>query len=101
MNEAPRDIRPVGAQPVGPPPVPPPGPVAQSVAIGFRSIYAAILVLALIWLASNVRQIPPDSQAVVVRFGKIVRTQAAGLLLGWPRPIEQVYLLPGTDRLLS
>jgi modulator of FtsH protease HflK len=101
MNEAPRDIRPIAAQPIGPPPVPPPGPVAQSVAIGFRSIYVAIIVLAVVWLGSNVRQIPPDSQAVVMRFGKIVRTQSAGLLLGWPRPIEQVYLLPGTDRLLS
>jgi modulator of FtsH protease HflK len=101
MNEAPRNLRQIAAQPAGPPPLPPPGPIAQSVAIGFRSIYVAILVLALVWLASNVRQIPPDSQAVVMRFGKIVRTQAAGLLLGWPRPIEQVYLLPGTDRLLS
>jgi modulator of FtsH protease HflK len=101
MNEAPRDIRPIATAPVGPPPVPPPGPIAQSVAIGFRSIYVAILVLAAVWLASNVRQIPPDSQAVVIRFGKIVRTQASGLLLGWPRPFEQVYLLPGTDRLLS
>ena len=101
MNEAPRDIQTIATQPVGPPPVPPPGPIAQSVAIGFRSIYAAILVLGLVWLGTNVRQIPPDSQAVVMRFGKIVRTQAAGLLLGWPRPIEQIYLLPGTDRLLS
>ena len=101
MNEAPRDIRPIATAPVGPPPVPPPGPIAQSVAIGFRSIYVAILVLAVVWLASNVRQIPPDSQAVVMRFGKIVRSQTSGLLLGWPRPFEQVYLLPGTDRLLS
>jgi regulator of protease activity HflC (stomatin/prohibitin superfamily) len=57
--------------------------------------------MCVVWLASNVRQIPPDSQAVVLRFGGIVRTQDAGLLLGWPRPIEQVYLLPGVDRLLS
>jgi modulator of FtsH protease HflK len=86
---------------VGPPPVPPPGPIAQSVAIGFRAVYIATLLMCVVWLASNVRQIPPDSQAVVLRFGRIVRTQDAGLLLGWPRPIEQVYLLPGVDRLLS
>jgi regulator of protease activity HflC (stomatin/prohibitin superfamily) len=71
------------------------------VAIGFRAVYIATLLMCLLWLASNVRQIPPDSQAVVLRFGSIVRTQEAGLLLGWPRPIEQVYLLPGVDRLLS
>jgi modulator of FtsH protease HflK len=101
MNETHEDIRHEAIEPVGPPPMPPPGPIAQSVAIGFRSIYIAILFLGAVWLASNVRQIPPDSQAVVMRFGKIVRTQSAGLLIGWPRPIEQVYLLPGKDRLLS
>jgi modulator of FtsH protease HflK len=109
MNEAPpmeRVMQPVRqpaeeASVVGPPPVPPPGPIAQSVAIGFRSVYAAILVFAAIWLTTNLRQIPPDSQAIVMRFGSIVRTQPAGLLVGWPSPIEQVYLVPGPDRLLS
>jgi modulator of FtsH protease HflK len=101
-NAAFDDLRPVATEAqVGPPPVPPPGPIARSVAIGFRAVYIATLLMCLVWLASNVRQIPPDSQAVVLRFGSIVRTQEAGLLLGWPRPIEQVYLLPGVDRLLS
>ncbi len=85
----------------GPPPPPPPGPIAQSVAIGFRTVYAATLLLALVWLTTNVREIAPDTQAVVLRFGRIVRTQPAGLLLAWPRPIEQVRLLPGPDRQLS
>jgi len=87
--------------PVGPPPAPPPGPIAQSVAIGFRSVYIAAALLALLWLTSNVRQIASDSQAVVMRFGRIVRTQPAGLLIAWPRPIEQVRLLPGPERQLS
>src|SRR5579871_759764 len=87
--------------PVGPPPVPPPGPIAQSVAIGFRSVYIAAALVALVWLTSNVRQIPSDSQAVVMRFGRIVRTQEAGLLIAWPRPIEHVELLPGPERQLS
>jgi modulator of FtsH protease HflK len=101
-NAAFDDLRQVATEAqVGPPPVPPPGPIAQSVAIGFRAVYLATLLMCIVWLASNVRQIPPDSQAVVLRFGRIVRTQDAGLLLGWPRPIEQVYLLPGVDRLLS
>lgn len=88
-------------EPVGPPPVPPPGPIAQSVAIGFRVVYAVTLLLIIVWLVSNIREIPSDSQAVVTRFGRIVRTQASGLLIAWPRPIEQVQLLPGPQRLLN
>ena len=87
--------------PAGPPPVAPPGPIAQSVAIGFRAVYIVAFLLALVWLASNVREIAPDSQAVVRRFGAIVRTQPAGLLIAWPRPIEQVEVLPGPERQLS
>lgn len=90
-----------GTLPEGPPPPPPPGPIAQSVAIGFKAVYVAIGLLAALWLLSNVREIAPDSQAVVLRFGRIVRTQQAGLLLAWPRPIERVLLLPGPDRQLS
>ncbi len=87
--------------PQGPPPPPPPGPIAQSVAIGFRTVYVAALLLTLLWLTSNVREIASDSQAVVLRFGRIVRTQEAGLLLALPRPIEDVQLLPGPERQLS
>jgi membrane protease subunit HflK len=90
-----------GPAPTGPPPPPPPGPIAQSVAIGFRTVYVAMLLLALLWLGSNVREIAADNQAVVLRFGRIVRAQQAGLLLAWPRPIEEVRLLPGPDRQLS
>jgi regulator of protease activity HflC (stomatin/prohibitin superfamily) len=78
-----------------------PGPIAESVAIGFRAIYIAGAIALVIWLTSNVREIASDSQAVVLRFGKIVRTQEAGLLIAWPRPIEQVRLLPGPERQLS
>lgn len=85
----------------GPPPPPPPGPIAQSVAIGFRAVYAAALLLLVIWLMSNVREIASDSQAVVLRFGRIVRAQQSGLLIAWPRPIERVELLPGPARQLS
>jgi modulator of FtsH protease HflK len=86
---------------LGPPPEPPPGPIAQSVAIGFRAVYVVTLLLAVVWLFSNVRQISPDNQAVVMRFERIVRVQNSGLLLAWPRPIEEVILLPGPDRQLS
>lgn len=81
--------------------VPPPGPIAQSVAIGFRAVYVVTILLAVVWLGSNIREIAPDSQAVVLRFGNIVRVQNSGLLLAWPRPIEDVVLLPGPDRQLS
>jgi modulator of FtsH protease HflK len=90
-----------GADRVGPPPAPPPGPIAQSVAIGFRAVYIAGLLLMLLWLTDNVREIASDTQAVVMRFGRIVRAQQAGLLVAWPRPIEQVELLPGPDRQLT
>lgn len=93
--------RPPSSVPAGPPPPAPPGPIAQSVAIGFRAVYATGLLLLVIWLTSNVRQIASDSQAVVLRFGRIVRAQEAGLLIAWPRPIEQVELLPGPERQLS
>jgi regulator of protease activity HflC (stomatin/prohibitin superfamily) len=85
----------------GPPPAPPPGAVVQSVAIGFRVIYIVTIILALIWLFSNFRIISSDNQAVVLRFGQVVRTQRAGLLPAWPRPIEQVRMLPAGARLLS
>jgi regulator of protease activity HflC (stomatin/prohibitin superfamily) len=96
----PEDLPPDPQAPA-PPPVAPPGPVAQSVAIGFMAVYVVTLLLALVWAASNVRQIAPDSQAVVLRFGKMVRTQSAGLLIAWPRPFEDVILLPGASRQLS
>jgi regulator of protease activity HflC (stomatin/prohibitin superfamily) len=88
-------------RPSGPPPVSAPGPISQSVVIGFRAIFIATGLLLLIWLMSNVREIAPDSQAVIMRFGRIVRTQQAGLLVAWPQPIGQVRLLPGPDRQLS
>ena len=87
--------------PAGPPPPPPPGPIAQSVAIGFRSVYIAAALLLLLWLSGNVREIAPDSQAVIRRFGSIVRTQESGLLIAWPRPIEEVQILPGREQQLS
>src|SRR3954451_18818376 len=76
----------------------PHGPVVQSLRIGVRTLYLGTLVLALGWTVSNCRQVPPDSQIVVRRFGQIVRVQPAGLLLAWPRPIEQVDLLPAPAR---
>jgi regulator of protease activity HflC (stomatin/prohibitin superfamily) len=93
------DLPPLGDD--GPPPAAPPGAIVQSAAIGFRVVYLATLLLAVVWLFSNFRVISSDSQAVVLEFGRVVRTQKAGLLPAWPRPIEQVRMLPGSARLLS
>ena len=101
MSEVLEPTRAAQPAPVGPPPPPPPGPIAQSVAIGFRAVYAAGVLLVVLWLTSNVREIASDSQAVVLRFGRIVRAQESGLLLAWPRPIERIELLPGPERQLS
>jgi regulator of protease activity HflC (stomatin/prohibitin superfamily) len=64
-------------------------------------VYLAAGLLVILWLIGNIRQIAPDSQAVVRRFGSIVRTQQSGLLLAWPRPIEDVQILPGPQQQLS
>jgi regulator of protease activity HflC (stomatin/prohibitin superfamily) len=85
----------------GPPPADAPGPILQSAVIGFRVVYIVTVLLGLLWLVSNCRIVSSDSQAVVSAFGRIVRTQRAGLLLAWPRPIEEVRELPGPDRQLS
>ncbi len=85
----------------GAPPVLPPGPIAQSVVVGFRALYVAGVLLVFFWVTSGVREIASDSQVVVHRFGRIVRAQQTGLLVAWPRPIEQVQILPGPQRQLS
>jgi regulator of protease activity HflC (stomatin/prohibitin superfamily) len=74
------------------------GPLGQSVALTFRFLFIAVCVLACGWLVSNVRQVPADSQAVVMRFGSVARIKGSGLVLAFPRPIEQVVLVPALAR---
>lgn len=76
----------------------PDGVWAQSAKIAFRFLFIAVAVIAFGWAVSNLRQVPPDSRAVVLRFGSPVREQGAGLLIAWPKPIEEVVLLPSADR---
>jgi regulator of protease activity HflC (stomatin/prohibitin superfamily) len=66
--------------------------------IAFRFLFGAICVVAIGWAFSNVRQISPHSRAVVLRFGGVIGEHGPGLLLAWPRPIEQVIILPGRDQ---
>lgn len=74
------------------------GPVAQAVRIGFMVLYGGLALLALAWLLGNVRQVPPGSQALILRLGRIAGVQQSGLVLALPRPIDRVVLLPGGDR---
>jgi regulator of protease activity HflC (stomatin/prohibitin superfamily) len=71
------------------------------VRLAFWFVVALVVLAACAWAASNVRRIPPDSRAVVMRFGSFVRTQEAGLLIAWPQPFESAVLVPGSARILE
>lgn len=77
------------------------GPWGQAVALTFRFLLLAAALIAAGWFISNFHQIPADSQAVVMRFGSVARIRGPGLLLAWPRPIEQVVVLPAAARQLQ
>jgi regulator of protease activity HflC (stomatin/prohibitin superfamily) len=77
------------------------GPWGQAVVLSFRFLFVAAALIAAGWLVSNFQQIPADSQAVVMRFGSVARIHGSGLLLAWPRPIEQVVVLPAAARQLQ
>lgn len=74
------------------------GPWGQAVAVSFRFLLFGAVAATLGWLVSNIRQVPADSRAVIIRFGIVARVQGPGLLLAWPKPIEQVVLIPGSAR---
>jgi regulator of protease activity HflC (stomatin/prohibitin superfamily) len=69
--------------------------------LAFLALFAVTLLAAVAWAFSNVRQIDPQNRAVVLHFGALDRIQNAGLLLAWPRPFEQVILLPAADRVIE
>ncbi len=73
----------------------------QAIRLAFGFLLVAIGVLALAWAVSNVRVVPPDARAAVLRLGVVARLEGPGLLLAWPQPIEQVVLLPGPDRQIA
>ncbi len=76
-------------------------PWIQAGRLAFFALYAVTVLAALAWAFSNVRQIDPQSRAVVLHFGALDRIQNAGLLLAWPQPFEQVILLPAADRVIE
>ena len=77
------------------------GAGAQTVQIAFWFVVAFALLAASAWAMSNIVQIPADSRAVVLRFGALDRLQDGGLLIAWPRPFEEVVLVPGRARVLQ
>ncbi|MEA2737491.1 MAG: hypothetical protein QOH05_798 [Acetobacteraceae bacterium] len=72
--------------------------LTEAVRLGFRAGFVAVLLLTVGWAVGDLRQVPPDSRAVVLRFGQIERVREAGLVLAWPNPIEQIVLVPAYDR---
>lgn len=77
------------------------GALSQSIGIAFRFLQLGVVALALVWLASGMKQVEPDQRAVILRFGQVVREQGSGLVLAWPEPIEKVELVPASERLLT
>jgi modulator of FtsH protease HflK len=72
--------------------------LTEAVRLGFRAGFGAVLLLAVGWAIGDLRQVPPESRAVVLRFGQIDRVREAGLVVAWPNPIEQITLVPAYDR---
>ena len=70
-----------------------PGAWEQAAERSFTFLFLVVCLLALAWTFSNCREVPPDSRAVVLRLGAVVRVEGAGLLLAAPRPFEQVITL--------
>ena len=73
-------------------------PWQQAGRLAFLGLYTVTVFAAIAWGVSNVRQIDPQNRAVVLRMGALDRIQNAGLLLAWPRPFEQVVIVPAADR---
>ncbi|HEX3132936.1 MAG TPA: SPFH domain-containing protein [Planctomycetota bacterium] len=75
--------------------------IEQSVGLAFRFLFIGVAVLAVAWLASGFVSVQAGSRAVVLRFGKVDRVGDTGLVWAWPRPIEEVVILPGPERQLT
>ena len=73
----------------------------QAGELAFLALYGIALLVALSWLFSNVRQVPTANRAMIVRMGRLDRVEGPGLLWAWPRPIEEVNLLPSDETVLE
>ena len=77
------------------------GPWTQSIRLAFYALLGLTILAAAGWLFSNVRQIPADSRAVVLHFGAQQRVAEPGLLLSWPKPIDDIVMVPAPDRVIE
>lgn len=73
----------------------------QAGRIAFVALYVFTVLAAGRWLLSNVREVGAGNRAVVLRMGAITREQASGLLWAWPRPIDEVIMLPAAETVLE
>jgi regulator of protease activity HflC (stomatin/prohibitin superfamily) len=73
----------------------------QALRLAFGFLFAAVALLTVAWAGSNLRVVPADARAAVLRLGVVTRIEGPGLLLAWPQPFEQVVLLPGADRQIA
>jgi regulator of protease activity HflC (stomatin/prohibitin superfamily) len=76
-------------------------PLAAALDRAFRFLLVVAAVLLVAWLTSGIRLVEPGTQAVILRLGAIDRVTASGLATAWPRPLEEVLLVPGPERQLS
>ncbi len=76
-------------------------PLSAALRSAFRLLYAVVAVLAVVWLGSGIRPVEPGMQAVIYRVGAIDRVVTSGLAVAWPRPFEEVVLVPSSERQLS
>ncbi|HVY16913.1 MAG TPA: SPFH domain-containing protein, partial [Rhodopila sp.] len=72
--------------------------LSDAVKLAFRGNFIAAALLAAGWASGGIREVRPDSRAVVLWFGQFDRVMDSGLALAWPPPIEQVVLVPTLDR---
>ncbi len=79
----------------------PAGPWTQSIRLAFYALLGLTLLAAASWLFSNIRQVPADSRAVVLHFGALQRVAEPGLLLSWPKPVDEVVMVPAPDRVIE
>ena len=74
------------------------GAAGAATRIGSLVVRVLLVLLALGWASGNLRPVPPGSQAVVLRFGRVAGVQQSGLVLALPWPFEQVVWLPNAER---
>jgi regulator of protease activity HflC (stomatin/prohibitin superfamily) len=74
------------------------GAVVHSVALGFSVLRVFTAVLAIFWATAHIRPVPPGTQAVILRFGRVAGVQQSGLVVAWPGPLENVVKLPSGER---